>query len=137
MAERASSRGLIDTSVLIELESLDRRRLPEEIAISAITLAELAAGPHAGTDAAERARRQERLQRTEATFEPLPFDEACARAYGRVYAAVAATGRKPRGPRAVDLMIAATSLAHRLVLYTRNPADLHGLAQLLEIVDPG
>jgi len=65
----------------------------------------------------------------------LPFDEACARAYGRVYAAVASTGRKPRGPRAVDLLIAATAIAHGLALFTRNARDLHGIDALLEIVD--
>jgi predicted nucleic acid-binding protein len=126
-------RGLIDTSVLIDLELLDRASLPEELAISAVTLAELAAGPHATTDADERARRQERLQRTEATFEPLPLDDSCARAYGRVYAAVMRAGRKARGPRAMDLLIAATALAHQLPLYTRNPGDLRGLGSLLEV----
>jgi predicted nucleic acid-binding protein len=132
-----SGRGLIDTSVLIELESLDPIRLPAEMAISSVTLAELAAGPHASEDSGERARRQERLQRAETTFDPLPFDDTCARAYGRVYAAVAAAGRKPRGPRVVDLLIAATAIAHDLPLYTRNPDDLRGLGALLEIVDPG
>jgi predicted nucleic acid-binding protein len=68
-----------------------------------MTLAELAAGPHASSDPAERARRQDRLQRTEATFEPLAVDADVARAYGRVYAAVAAAGRKARGRRATAL----------------------------------
>ena len=99
-----------------------------------MTLAELAAGPHATADAAERARRQDRLQRTEATFEPLPLDGAAARAYGRIYAAVAATGRKTRGPRAFDLLIAASALAGELPLYTRNPGDFAGLGGLVEIV---
>lgn len=44
-------------------------------------------------------------------------------------------GRKPRGARAVDLMIAATALAHGLPLYTRNAKDLQGLDDLIEIVD--
>ena len=57
-----------------------------------------------------------------------------ARAYGRVYAAVAASGRKVRGRRAVDLLIAATALAAGLPLYTRNPDDFVGLSDLLEIV---
>jgi len=64
------------------------RRARRELAISAITLAELAAGPHATRDAGERARRQDRLQRTEATFEPLPVDGNAARAYGRGSAAI-------------------------------------------------
>jgi hypothetical protein len=128
-------RGLIDTSVLIDLERLESTDLPVELAVSAITMAELAAGPHATGDAAERARRQERLQRAEATFEPLPVDAAVARAYGRVYAAVGATGRKARGRRATDLLIAATAVAAGLPLYTRNASDFAGLSDLLEVVE--
>ena len=103
MAESSPPRGLIDTSVVIDFQDIELTRLPSEIAISAITLTELAAGPHATTDAAERARRQDRLQRAEATFEPLPVDANVARAFGRVFAAVAASGRKARGRRAMDL----------------------------------
>jgi hypothetical protein len=125
---------LIDTSVVIDLPEIDLSRLPAEVAISAITLAELAAGPHATSDAAERARRQDRLQRTEATFEPLPVDAGVARAYGRVYAAIVASGRKARGRRAVDLLIAATAVSSGLPLYTRNPDDFNGLADLVQIV---
>ena len=128
-------RGLLDTSVVIALEGLPLDVLPEEPAISALTLAELTAGPHATTDPAERARRQDRLQRTEAAFDPLPFDLASARAYGRILAAVVADGRTPRARRAVDLMVAATALAHDLPLYTKDPDDLRGLEGLVEIVD--
>jgi predicted nucleic acid-binding protein len=133
VAEAVKPRGLIDTSVLIELELIDRARLPAELAISAVTLAELAAGPHATTDAAERARRQDRLQRTEATFDPLPLDAAAARAFGRLYASVVAAGRKARGRRALDLLIASTALAADLPLYTRNPNAFKGLAGELEV----
>lgn len=128
------SRGLVDTSVVIELEQLAEDALPTEIAVSAITFAELAAGPHATADPAERARRQDRLQRAEATFEPIPFDASVARAYGRVYAAVVSAGPKARGRRAIDLLIAATALAAELPVYTRNPADFAGLETLLEVV---
>lgn len=134
MAESRHARGLVDTSVLIDLDVIEPEHLPRELAISAITLAELAAGPHATKDTAERARRQDRLQRTEATFEPLPVDGNVARAYGRVYAAVAASGRKARGRRATDLFIAATALARDLPLYTRNPADFAGLSELLDVI---
>lgn len=133
MPEPRVARGVLDTSVVIELERVDPGTLPEELAISAVTLAELAAGPHATSDAAERARRQDRLQRTEATFESLPLDAHVARAFGRVYAAVAATGRKARGRRALDLLIAATALAADLPLYTRNPGDFEGLTDLLDV----
>jgi predicted nucleic acid-binding protein len=62
------------------------RAAPRELAVSALTMAELTAGPHATTDSAERAARQDRLHRAEATFDALPFDSAAARAYGRIYA---------------------------------------------------
>jgi predicted nucleic acid-binding protein len=132
--EERHVRGIIDTSVVIDLERLNPGDLPIEVAVSAVTLAELAAGPHATADLAERARRQDRLQRAEATFDPVPLDGAAARAYGRVYAAVTAAGRKARGRRALDLLIAATALAAGLPLYTRNPDDFGELADLLEVV---
>jgi predicted nucleic acid-binding protein len=134
VANTRHARGLIDTSVVINLELIESADLPVELAVSAVTMAELAAGPHATADAAERARRQDRLQRAEATFEPLPVDAAVARAYGRVYAAVGAAGRKARGRRAVDMFIAATAVAAGLPLYTRNPDDFVGLSDVLEIV---
>ena len=133
MAER-SPRGLVDTSVVIDLDRIDPQTLPVELAVSALTLAELAAGPHATSDPGERARRQDRLQRVEATFDPIPFDAAAARSYGRIYAAVAAGGRKARGRRAVDMLIAAAALAAELPLYTRNPDDFHGLGDVVDIV---
>lgn len=134
MVELANTtRGLLDTSVVIDLEQLDASELPDEMAISALTLAELAAGPFAASKQDMSARRLDRLQRTEAAFDPLPFDADAARAYGRIVAAVLEAGRKPRGPRMVDLLIASTALAHGLPIYTRNPKDLNGLEDLLNI----
>jgi predicted nucleic acid-binding protein len=133
VAERRA-RGLLDTSVVVDLESIQPAQLPREVAVSALTMAELSAGPHAASTTAERARRQDRLQRAEAAFDPLPFDREAARAYGRVYAAVVAAGRKPRG-RAIDLMIASTALANGLPLYTRNVDDFLGLTELLDIIE--
>lgn len=133
MADR-HARGLVDTSVVIDLDGIDAADLPAELAVSAVTMAELAAGPHATADRGERAKRQDRLQRAEATFDPLPVDASVARAYGRIYAEVAARGRKARGRRAFDLLIAATALSAGLPLYTRNPDDLSGVGSLLEIV---
>lgn len=130
----SEDRALIDTSVAVDLASFDFAQLPAQIAVSSLTLAELTAGPHVAADELTRARRQLTLQQVEAQFETLPFEPDCARAYGQIYVAVDNAGRKPRGGRAVDLMIAATALAHGLPLYTRNPKNLQGLEELIEIV---
>jgi hypothetical protein len=134
MAESAgeSTRGLLDTSVVIDLDAVDPNRLPEESAIAAVTLAELAAGPHATRDDDERARRQDRLQWAATTWDPLPFDTDAARLYGRIFAAVRATGRAAR-PRLADLLIASTAASNDLPLYTRNPGDFVGLEQLVSL----
>lgn len=134
MPERRHQRGLLDTSVIIDMEMLDPAQLPAEVAVSALTMAELAAGPHATADPEERGRRQDRLQRAEAAFDPLPFDTNAARAYGRVFSAAIVAGRKARGARAVDLLITATALAAGLPLYTRNGDDFLALDDLVEIV---
>jgi predicted nucleic acid-binding protein len=134
-SETRHPRGLLDTSVVIDLDALEPAQLPVEVAVSAITLAELAAGPHATRDPDERSRRQDRLQRTEASFDPLPFDANAARAYGRVIASVVGSGRRARGARAVDLLIAATALAADLPVFTRNGADFRGLGGLVEVVE--
>lgn len=102
------------------------------MAVCAITLAELSAGPSAARTADERGRRQDRLQRTEAVFDLIPFDLEAARAYGRVHAAVLASGRQPQG-RFADLLIASTALASDLPLLTRNPDEFAGLDQLVDI----
>ena len=134
MPDTRLERGILDTSVVIDLERIDASTLPSAVAVTAITMAELAAGPHATDDPAERARRQDRLQRAEAAFDPIPFDAEAARAYGRVYAAVAARGRKARGARAVDLLIAAIAASTDLPLCTRNPDDFAGLEGIVTVV---
>ena len=132
VADRAEA-GLLDTSVVIALPLIDPELLPRTVGISSVTLAELAAGPAATEDAHERARRQDRLQRVEATFDPMPFDGEAARAYGRVYAAVVAHGRKPRR-RPADLQIAAVGLANGLAVVTRNGDDFEGLHGLVDVL---
>jgi predicted nucleic acid-binding protein len=131
MAER--TRGLLDTSVIIDLDRIDPDALPEETAIAAITLAELAAGPHATRDPEESARRLDRLMWAAATWDPLPFDATAARAYGRLFATAAASGRRGRR-RLADLLIAATAAANGLPLYTRNSADFDGLGGTVEVI---
>lgn len=133
MSGEAQSRGLIDTNVVIHLAALDDAHLPGQMVISAVTLAELSAGPHHTDDPAERARRMSVLQHTEATFEPLPFDTEAARTFGLVSAAVVAAGRKPRR-RIADLMIASIAIANRLPLYTTDPSDFAGLDDLATVV---
>lgn len=121
------TRGILDTSVVIDLPVLpDSSPLPEAPVITAVTLAELTVGPLTARDVAQRASRQERLQQAEVDFEPLPFDAAAARAFGRVSASLRRAGRKPSA-RAFDAMIAAIALAHDLPVYTRNPDDFAGI----------
>ncbi|MGR0221322.1 PIN domain-containing protein [Agromyces sp. ZXT2-6] len=131
-----NERGLLDTSVVILRRWIGADDLPNEVAISAVTLAELSAGVHlvSGADAApERARRTDVLQRVEHEFDPIPFDADAARAFGRISAAVQAIGRTPRR-RIADLMIAAVASAQSLPLYTTNPDDFIGLDELVDVV---
>lgn len=131
-----SRAGLLDTSTVILLSQLaDPAVLPEEPLISAITLAELTVGPLVATDDVERGRRLARLQQAEADFEPLPFDAASARAFGRVAASLRQAGRKPAA-RAFDALIAATALANNLPLFTVNPADFAAIDGLEVIAIP-
>ena len=123
VADQRRARGLLDTSVVIDLETLSPSQLPVVVAISAITMAELAARPHAATEPDERARRQDRLQRAEAVFDPLPFDIEAARAHGRIYSAVVARRRKARG--------ASSRSARRGHRLRSEPAALHPEPQRL------
>ena len=129
-AEPAPSTGVLDTNAVVVLEHLDPRELPEHPVITTVTLAELSVGPLVAEDATERAARQTRLQTVEASFDPLPFDAAAARAFGSVAAALRRSGRKPAA-RAFDAMIAATALAHGLSLYTANARDFAGIDGLV------
>ncbi|MFQ6393409.1 type II toxin-antitoxin system VapC family toxin [Nocardia sp. KC 131] len=134
--------GLLDTNILILRRHIEAAALPASMAISAITLAELSAGPHevrGNTEQdeydehEERARRLDVLQRAESEFDPIPFDVEAARVFGRVSAAVVAIGRKPRR-RLADLMIASTAIVEDLPLFTTNPSDYVGLEKLLKVV---
>lgn len=136
-------RGLLDTTIMILRSRIAPEELPDEMAISAVTLAELSAGPHevrpdteqdAYFETAERARRLDVLQRAEHEFDPIPFDTDAARA--GLWAGDGSCdrgGRKPRR-RAVDLMIAATAIAAELPLYTTNPGDFAGLDHLVTVI---
>jgi predicted nucleic acid-binding protein len=121
---------VLDTSTVILLPRFqDPSSLPSEPLITAITLAELSVGPLVTDDEQQRAARQAHLQQAEADFDPLPFDAAAARAFGRVAASLRRAGRKPAA-RAYDAMIAATAVANNLPLYTCNPDDFQGIDDL-------
>ena len=122
--------GLLDTSVVIDLPILSPDDLPTFPTISAVTLAELSVGPHVTSDALVQAQRQLVLQEAEASFDPLPFDAACARRFALVASALRKDGRKSRA-RAFDALIAATALALDLPLYTRNAQDFAGITDLV------
>ncbi|HEV2088467.1 MAG TPA: type II toxin-antitoxin system VapC family toxin [Cryptosporangiaceae bacterium] len=126
------SLGLIDTNIVIHLAALDPVHLPDQMVLSAVTLAELSAGPHHTDDPAERARRTSVLQHAEATFDPLPFDTDAARAFGLVSAAVLVSGRKRRR-RLADLMIASIAVVNELPLFSTDPDDFTGLDDLLAV----
>jgi predicted nucleic acid-binding protein len=127
------TRGLLDTSVVIDHDVIDPKLLPDESAISAVTLAELAAGPHATDNRDERAKRQDRLQWATATWDAIPFDDEGARVYGRMFAAARAAGQSSRS-RFTDLLIASTAAANNLPLYTRNPDDFRALKEIVKVV---
>lgn len=122
-------RALLDTSVVI---ATDVPELEGDLAISAVTLAELHFGVLVTRDAAIRAERLRRLVSLERGFDALPVDDAVAASYGHLAAAMVAAGRQPRS-RVMDLLIAATAHAHSARLYTRNASDLAGLSGLIEI----
>lgn len=125
--------AVVDTNVIAALRLYDRSEFPDTIYITAITLGELSYGPHATDDPVKRAGRVGVLQHVEATFDPLPYDQAAARLFGQIAAAVRAAGREPR-KRASALMIAATAASNQLPLYTANPDDFKGAEAFLVIV---
>ncbi|GAA1097646.1 hypothetical protein GCM10009648_41140 [Tsukamurella spumae] len=126
----ARVKALLDTSVVI---ATDVAPLEGELAISAVTLAEMHFGVLVARTQQVRAERLRRLLVLERSFDALPLDGAVAESYGRLAAAVVDAARKPRG-RVMDLLIAATAHAHGARLYTRNPADFRGLDGHLEVV---
>ena len=130
------ARGILDTSAFIALARIDDSVvLPDEPLITAVTLAELTVGPLVAATPEKREKRLANLQVAEASFEPLPFDAAAARAFGRVSASLRRAGRK-HSARAFDAMIAATAIANGLPLYTCNPADFDGIDGLIVEVVP-
>ncbi|MCW2505622.1 MAG: PilT protein domain protein [Actinomycetia bacterium] len=124
------SRGVLDTSVLI---ATDIAPIPGELAISVVSIAELQFGVLVAKSQETQALRLTRLSAIQRRFDPLPVDDAVADSYAHLAARVAQAGRQPRA-RVMDLLIAATAHAHGASVYTRNPDDLAGLADLLTVV---
>ena len=133
MTDRHES-GVLDTSAYIDLALLDPAVLPVTSELTAITMAELHQGVAMAKDAVSRAARTEKLGAAIVEFEPLPFDGPAAARYGTLVALTIQVNRDPK-PRRMDLMIAAIASAHGLPLYTRNPADLVGLKDMLQIIE--
>jgi predicted nucleic acid-binding protein len=123
-------KAILDTSVVI---ATGVEPLRGELAISAITLAEMHFGVLVAKTQSVRAERLRRLLALQRNFDPLPVDVSVAASYGQIAAAVMTAGRRPRA-RSMDLLIAATAHAHSARLYTRNAADFAGLQDLVEVV---
>ena len=130
------ARGILDTSTLILLGRLrDTDPLPAEPLITTITLAELSVGPLVASTDEERSARQAHLQQAEADFDPLPFDAAAARSFGRVAAGLRRAGRKPAA-RAYDAMVGAIAISSGLPIHTCNPRDFAGIEGLTVVAVP-
>lgn len=123
-------RAILDTSVIL---AGDIGPLDGELAISAVTLAELHFGVLVAGEQSVRAERLRRLSILQRRFDALPMDDSVAASYGQLAAAVVDAGRQPRA-RALDLLIAATAHAHSARLYTRNASDLVGADGMVEVV---
>lgn len=130
----ATSRVLLDTSVVIDLGSVDLGAYTfAPVALSTVTIAELSYGLDVD-DPVDRRARARRLERALTVFEILPFDAESAQLYGTLASLVRRNGRNPR-PRRLDLQIAATAGIHGLPLLTRNPADFADVVRLVDVIE--
>src|SRR3954467_9502935 len=124
------SRGLLDTSVFIAREGrgLDPALLPDELAVSVITYAELRAGVLAATDITVRSRRLTTLQIVTA-MNPLPIDSAVADQWAQLRLLLAESRRRVN---VNDSWIAATALAHGVPVVSQD-ADFTVLAEISDL----
>jgi predicted nucleic acid-binding protein len=122
------SRGLADTSVFIARESgrpLDSDALPDELAVSIITIGELRAGVLAASSVEVRDRRLGTLTAA-LQLEPVPVDESVAAHWARLRVLLRDSGqRMPVN----DSWIAATALALGVPVVTQDD-DFPDLAEL-------
>jgi predicted nucleic acid-binding protein len=126
-----STAGVLDTSVFIAAESgrkLDETLIPDEVATTVITLAELHVGVLAAATSEIRAQRLATLESI-ADVELLPADDEAARMWARLRMHLAETGRRVR---INDLWIAAIAASKGLPVITQDDdfAALDGVVDL-------
>ena len=121
------TRGLLDTSVFVARESrwLDESALPDEVAVSVVTHAELSAGVLAAVDLDVRARRLSTLTAI-AQMNPIPIDLAVAQAWARIRVQLALARRRAN---VNDMWIAATAVALSVPVVTQD-RDFDVIAEL-------
>ena len=112
------NRAIADSSVFIAREAgRPLGDLPDEIAVSVITVAELELGVLRAPDPSSRATRLATLSRVRAAYPLLPIDEATASCFARIADEQLRAGRKPRRH---DTWIAATALRHGVAVLTQD-----------------
>ncbi len=126
------SRAVLDTSVLIAREQGRplQRQLPDQVAISVVSIAELELGVLVAASPDTRAQRLRTLSEVRALTSALPIDERTASAYAELAARSLAAGRKPR---IHDTWIAATALVNQTEVWTQDQ-DFTDFADAVPVV---
>jgi predicted nucleic acid-binding protein len=126
------SRAILDTSVLIAREQARglERALPNDVAVSVVSIAELEVGVLVARDAETRGRRLRTLTEIRSLAGALPIDERTASLYAQLAATVLSAARRPR---IHDTWIAATALANDAEVWTQD-ADFSDFAQAVTVV---
>lgn len=134
MTTSESRPALLDTCVLIDFPAARVAEVADKVAVSALSIGELAFGVTAANDPLTQMHRRQRVQAILDRFEVLSFDVSTAEYYGALAGLVRQHGRHP-WPRRLDLQIAATAARHGLTLLTRNAGDFTGLESAVAVVD--
>lgn len=121
------TKAVADTSIFIAQETgRELGELPEKIAVSVITVAELELGVLRATDAEARARRLSTLSRVQSIYPLLPIGPEVASCFARIAAAERSRGRRLRRH---DTWIAATAMHHNAAILTQD-ADFSSFADV-------
>jgi predicted nucleic acid-binding protein len=113
------SAGLLDTSVFIARETgRPLQKLPDQVAVSVVTIGELQLGVLVAREDATRARRADTLALAR-TADPIPISEAVMGAWARLVADCRAAGAH-RLIKLTDALIAATAIEHGLPVVTQD-----------------